>query len=316
MGRLCVGQGGTVLPEAFLEGIFPDAYLDWSGDYPGSQSPPKPPPPPPGDAPSLDDIPRPDTNMDAWAVSVLANVWSLVTGTPTHPRAILALAALSRSETFYGWPLFPSGQDGSRSVRNWYGHHNWVGLRCTTILGGRPVPCFQNQGCIAGFPDNAKIRTVAGWQLVPTCFEHQRTNLQGAASYVRAAMASGYESTFALDKGDVYELALVWMRSGMLVRTIGADEAQTRLDAAHYAKRMMAAARAIAQNTGMAMDLTDSTPKGAEVAALDPDEPAGPADVSPAKRGAPGWVATTASVLAGVAAGAIGLWAVKKTSAL
>jgi hypothetical protein len=311
MGRLCVGQGGTVLPEGFLEGTFGDAYLDWSKEYPGSQAPPPPPPQPPGDLPLTQDMPPPNTNMDAWALGVIANAWRLTTGEIIDPRTALVLAAFSRSETFYGWPLFPQGEVGGRDARSWWGHHNWAAINCYTVLGGRPVVCYQNGGCVTGFLEGAKRKTAEGWSIIPVCYEHQDTNLQGAIAYIRAVLATGDQAAIrqVLRSGSAYDVAITFRMRGLVLRTDNADARGMMLDAAYYAERIMRAARTIAVNAQIPMVLEAGIPAGLSGGATDPSEPPSLTDYPAPPKGSIGPVQAVLGTAFGIAMGVAGAWA-------
>jgi hypothetical protein len=317
MGKLCVGQGGTVLPEGFLEGTFGDAYLDWSKEYPGSQAPPPPPPQPVGDEPLTDDAPPPNTNMDAWALLVLANAWKLVVGEVIDPRTAMLLAGFSRSETFYGWPLFPEGIVGGRDATSWWGHHNWGGINCYTYVGGRPVACYQNGGCITGFLEGAKRKTAAGWQIIPVCYEHQDTNLQGAIAYIRAVLGTGDQAAVrgVLFTGNAFDFASVLRTRGLVLRTDNADAHGMALDAAYYADRIMRAARTIAINAQVPMVLEAGIPAGLADEAKDPSEPAGLTDRPKPSGGSMSPAGVILGGLAGIALGIGGAWAIRKAIA-
>ena len=274
MGRMCFGQGGTIIPEGFIQGTFPEAYLDWSSDYPGSEKPP-PPPPPAGDGPESDDMPGPETNMDAWALGVLASAYKLSTGLPFDPVAVQLLLALSRSQTFYGWPLFPTGIVGEKNETHWMGHHNWCALRCRATVGGKDAPCFQNNGCIAGFAGTEWLRTPSGWRSGPVCYDHQSTNLAGALAYVRASTASP-ESLRAIQSGNCFQAALELLREGVLVRSLDPGPIELGEDAATFAHRMVEAAIGIAHSTGSGVVVTEGVPQGVHVDLTGPQPPAAP----------------------------------------
>ena len=314
MGRMCVGQGGTVLPDGFLEGTFGDAYLDWSKEYPGSQDPPPPPPQPAGDLPLTDDVPPPNTNMDAWALVFLANAWKLTTGRVIDPRSAMLLAAFSRSETFYGWPLFPQGVVGSRDAREWWGHHNWGGVNCYTFVGGSPVACYQNGGCITGFLSGAKRKTESGWAIVPVCYEHQDTNLQGAVAYIKAVLGVGDRSAVktVLASGNAFDFASMLRARGLVLRTDNADSEQMRIDSAYYADRVLRSARTIAVNAGVPMVLESGIPEGLVDASKDPSEPPGLTDRTSPSSSSLSATKLVVGTLAGIAMGVGAAWATRK----
>ncbi len=304
-----------MLPEGFLEGVLGDAYLDWSEDYPGSQVPPPPPQPPVGDEPLLNDAPPPNTNMDAWALGMIAQAWHLTTGQVIDPRTAMVLAALSRTETFYGWPLFPTGVVDGRDARGWWGHHNWGATTCYTVLGGRPMACYQNGGCVTGFLDAAKVLTSEGWKLVAVCYEHHDTNLKGAIGYIRTILAVGSDQAevrAVLASGSAYDVAMMLRATGVLLRTDNADPKQMQQDAAYYASRIMRGARTIAINTGAPMVLDGTLPEGVTVPPTVGSEPPGLTDYPPAEAASIGAAGAIAGVALGAVIGVAGAWAYRK----
>lgn len=313
MGSVCLGQGGTVLPAGFLEGLFGDAYLDWSKEYPGSQQPPPPPPQPHGEPPEASDVPPDTTNMDLWAASILANAWRLATRETIDPTTLMVLQSLSRSETFYGWPLFPLGKIGTRDATRWWGHHNWAASVCYTVLGGRPVACYQNGGCVSGFLDMAKRKTQSGWVRIPVCYEHYKTNLAGAEGYVRRVLSVGDEQAVkkVLRSGRAFDVAAMLRAAGMLIRTDNASEKAIVDDAAYFASRMMRSARTISINTALPMVMTEGLPQGVSVA-YDPSEPAGLTDRPAAAAPVLSPAQAIAGVAIGVSMGVAGTWLYRK----
>lgn len=262
--QVLIGEGGVAVPDDYVAApasTLPDYSARpgrWSSESragfeepksettqdppPPAEQPPKS-PPPAGDQPDVSDKPGSGTNMDRWASAVLQEAWRRMFGTDPSPKALQAVQAVSRLESFYGWPT-PS------KFPNWQGHHNWGSIQCVTRIDGRMRSCYQNGVCVKGFL--GKDSFIVGGKSEPydICFESRPTNLEGAQRFLEVLIVKRPSVAKVIDTGDAYEIALAMRRTGYFARTKHADEAQIKSDAIYYGGAIAKSAKAIASSWG------------------------------------------------------------------
>jgi hypothetical protein len=200
-------------------------------------------------------------SLDGWAQGVLAAAWEARYGAPAPPAAIQAIGAISRLESYYGWP----------KNEKWRGHHNWGAIQCR---------CYDKalDACIGGFRSKDKIKDDSGnWVPFAVCFEHRDTNEQGADRFLQILLDKRPGVAGVIDSGDAFAIAYEMRKTWYFVHTKNATDEQMRAEAKLYAKDIAYGAKRIAQNTGNDQLVFYKDPDGTDV----PEDPNDPTYVQP-----------------------------------
>lgn len=319
--EVLVGDPGTVLPSDDMptsdtdlpaDRWFPKSPMITQGEadampQPGEEAPPVP----SGDPPNITDKPEDGINRDRWAATILAEAWPLVFDIEATPAMLQSVQAISRLESRYGWP-------DPKRFPNWQGHHNWGSIHCRTRVNGVLRDCKKDGGCAKGFAGRDSLNG----KPIAVCFASRPTNLEGAKHFLETLLVNRPAVFEAVKTGDAYQIALAMRRSRYFLRTktdgMPPERAEAVIldDAAYYAPAIMGGAKAIAAATGEPLAVTNNTPKQAKPSF--PSEPQWPnehTDLSglnmPTEESS-SVIVPVMGLLAGVGAGLLGIWGLKK----